>query len=205
MPSSRTPDTLDRLPPEVVATIEQRRQGLRMAIDGWFAEGRAVTLELGCGHGHYLTAFAEAHPESYCVGLDLVTKRVEKGRAKAEKRGLNNLTFAKADVRECLELLPDDARLERVLMLFPDPWPKVRHAKKRMLQPGLLDLLAAHCAPGTPFYFRTDEPVMFAWGEAVFGEHDAWAIDPAAPWLFEAPSYFQDLMTSWQSLVARRL
>ncbi|MGF1452667.1 MAG: tRNA (guanine(46)-N(7))-methyltransferase TrmB [Opitutales bacterium] len=204
MPSSNTPEALDVLPPDVVAAVERRREGLRADIATWWADGEPVTLELGCGHGHYLTAFAEAHPEERCVGLDLVTKRVEKGRAKSEKRGLAKLHFAKADVREFLELLPPEARLKRVLMLFPDPWPKKRHAKKRMLQPGLLDMLAEHCDPGTPFYFRTDEPGMFAWGIERFEAHPQWAIREE-PWLFEADSYFQNLMDSWQSLVARRL
>lgn len=205
MPSSNTPESLDVLPPSVIAAILERREELARMIAEWWAPGLPVNLELGCGHGHYLTAFAEAHADEICIGIDLVTKRIEKGRAKASKRGLDRLHFAKADVREFLELLPEEARLQRIFMLFPDPWPKKRHEKKRMLQASLLDQLAGHCQQGTPFYFRTDEAGMFAWGQAVFSAHPQWEIVSDAPWIFESESYFQNLMSSWQSLVAHRV
>ena len=204
MPAANTPESLDRLPPEIVATIQRRQAALREQLRTLLPPGEPITLELGCGHGHYLTAYAEAHPEEVCLGVDLVSKRIEKARAKARKRDLARLFFVKADVREAIAALPPEASLGRVLMLFPDPWPKVRHAKKRMLQPALLDLLASRCPAQTPFYLRTDEPILFQWAQEVIEGHPAWTIDPAAAWSYEADSYFQNLMTSWQSLVARR-
>lgn len=167
-------------------------------------DAEARVLEIGCGHGHFLTAYAEAHPSPTCVGIDLVTKRIEKGRAKAEKRGLTRLHFLKAEVGEFLEALPPGLLFDRVFMLFPDPWPKKRHHKNRMIQSAFLRRLAEVTTPQAQFYFRTDHAGLFEWAVEHLNESVDWEIAPEAPWPLEERSYFQDLMDSWQSLAARR-
>ena len=180
-----------------------RRVGaLRRTLDADFPGPAAVVLELGCGHGHYLTAYAQQHPEVSCLGVDLVTKRIEKARRKRDKRHLENLQFLKAEARELLEAWPDRLRIERVFVLFPDPWPKKRHAKNRLVQPDLLDRLADHAAPGTPLHFRTDDPQNFAWVMDVIASHARWEICDEAAWPFENPSFFQDLFGEYYSLTA---
>lgn len=159
-------------------------------------------LEIGCGHGHFLTAYAEANPAQTCVGIDLVTKRIEKGKAKAEKRGLGQLHFLKAELGEFLEALPDGVQFERVFMLFPDPWPKKRHHKNRMLQPAFLNRLAQITTHNADFCFRTDHEGLFEWAVEHLEQSEAWRINADAHWPLEERSYFQDLMDSWQSLVA---
>lgn len=161
-------------------------------------------LEIGCGHGHFLTAYATENPEQTCVGIDLVTKRIEKGQAKAEKRGLTRLHFLKAELSEFMEALPQGVLFERVFMLFPDPWPKKRHHKNRMIQPSFLRRLSEVTTPTADFCFRTDHEGLFAWTVEHLEESDDWRIDPDAVWPLEERSYFQDLMDSWQSLVARK-
>ncbi len=189
----------------MVAQIEERRGRLRGWLEGWWPHDAPVTLELGCGHGHYLTAYAERDPSQWCLGLDIVSKRIQMARAKAAKRGLERLVFCKAEVGECLSLLPARARLGRIFMLYPDPWPKVRHHKKRMLQPALLDRLASLAEPECLFCFRTDHPDLFRWAQRLFAEHPLWEVAADAPWPFEAPSYFQQVMGLGQSLIARRM
>ena len=193
----------DRLPAQVQADIRRRREALAEACGQLPAE--ALTLEFGCGHGHYLTAYAEAHPGEVCCGIDLVSRRIRKAKDKAHKRGLERLYFLKAEVREFLELLPPDRPLRRIFMLFPDPWPKARHHKNRMIQHALLDDVARRATADARFFFRTDHPGMFDWGREHFATNANWEIAPEEPWPFERTSYFQDLMESWQSLVARRL
>ena len=168
-------------------------------------EPAQVVLEIGCGHGHYLTAYAQQHPDETCIGLDLVTKRIQKANAKRDKRNLTRLHFVKADVGECLDAWPDHLGLSRVFILFPDPWPKKRHAKNRILQPALLDRLAALAAAGTTLHFRTDDAANFGWGLDVIAGHPQWEIRDDVEWPFENPSFFQDLFEDHFSLTALRV
>lgn len=182
----------------------QRIAGLRTAIEDAFAPGTAISLELGCGHGHWLTAFAEAEPERAFLGLDLISSRVARAQTKKNKRGLNQLHFLKGEASEVLSAWPEDRILAEVFMLFPDPWPKARHHKHRMVQVSLLDRLGAMIAPGGRFCFRTDHEDYFAWTTELLKAHPDWEIDPAAPWPWETETVFQRFMDSWQSLVAVR-
>jgi tRNA (guanine-N7-)-methyltransferase len=161
-----------------------------------------LTLEFGCGHGHYLCAYAEAFPTEFCLGLDLVSKRIEKARAKADKRGLSHCHFLKAEAAEFLSLWPQPHQLASVFMLFPDPWPKKRHHKNRMLQAAFLSQLAGRMAPQGRFYFRTDHEDLLNWAQAHLEEHPQWELAEGQAWPFEATSYFQELMDGWHSLVA---
>lgn len=179
-----------------------RVAGIREELSRLFPDPVNLVLELGCGHGHYLTAYAEAHPEEHCLGLDIVSKRIRKANAKRDKRELSRLHFIKAEVREFMMALPEHVQLERIFILFPDPWPKKRHAKNRIIQSELLDDLAKHARPGTALHFRTDDENNFIWGMEVIASHSGWSIRDDQAWPFENPSFFQDLFTSYESLTA---
>lgn len=185
-----------------MAKVAARRAALKETCATLVPVGKPAVLEIGCGHGHFLAAYAAAHPDTFCLGIDLVTKRIEKGRNKAEKRQLDNLHFLKAEVREFLECLPEDVRFSRIFMLFPDPWPKKRHHKNRMIQPELLSLLRRHIAPEGAFYFRTDHEGYFDWTVEHIQNHPQWQLRKDMDWPFEESTFFQKLMDSWQSLIA---
>lgn len=187
------------------ARVAIRRQVLAEQLAAEFSQSGPITLEIGCGHGHYLTAYAEAHPEETCVGIDIITERVRKGEAKVNRRALENLKFMKAEALEFLDALPEGTSLHRTLLLFLDPWPKKRHWKNRILQNPLLDKLAGRTAPGGQVLFRTDHEGYFEWAVEHLAAHPDWEIDDEAEWPFEAPSFFQNLMENWQSVVARRV
>ena len=89
--------------------------------------------------------------------------------------GLNNVRLHMGDALDVLERLPDGA-LERVYLLHPDPWPKARHAKRRMVNPGPLDLIAAKLRRGGEFRLGTDDPTYCRWAMMVMaGRRDfAW-------------------------------
>ena len=181
-----------------------RVRHIRECLDQWFPDPGGLVLEVGCGHGHYLTAFAQQHPDARCLGVDLVTKRIEKAGQKRDKRNLRNLQFLKAEVRELFMAWPERLLLERIFILFPDPWPKKRHIKNRIIQQALLEQLARFASPGAHLHFRTDHQGTFAWGlEQVTGSAH-WRINEDSEWPLENPSYFQDLFIHYQSLTAVR-
>lgn len=183
----------------------QRVQSLAGQLREQWPDPRGLVLELGCGHGHFLTAFAQAHPGQACLGVDVSSRRIRLAGQKAAKRHLDQLLFLKADATECLEALPPWLLLRQIFMLFPDPWPKKRHRKKRMLQAALLDLLAARAAPDATFHFRTDHEDNFAFALEQVASHRSWELADSLPWPFEAPSWFQDLLPDYSSFSARRL
>lgn len=181
----------------------ERVAELRRQLEGVFPAGASLTLEVGCGHGHYLTAFAEQHPDAYCLGVDLVTRRIEKACAKRDKRRLQGLHFLKADAWECLDALPPGVGLNRIFVLFPDPWPKKRHEKNRLLQHSLLTALASRALPAALLHFRTDHEGLFEWGFEQLETHPSWTVDTNEAWPLEAGSYFQDMLGVYKSVSAR--
>ena len=164
-----------------------------------------IILEIGCGHGHFLTAFAQSHPERFCVGIDLISRRIRLANDKKTKRSLNNLLFIKAEGVEMLEAIPDSVRLECIFILFPDPWPKKRHHRRRLIQVEFLKKLANRTVAGGKLFFRTDSPEYFQWTAGKIAEHPDWEITEELAWPFETTTYFQELMDSFYSLTACRL
>lgn len=164
-----------------------------------------ILFEAGCGHGHWLTDFAAANPDTICVGIDLITWRIRKGNDKKAKRGLKNLHFYKAELGEFLEALPETIRFERTVLLFPDPWPKARHHRRRMVQPAFLDEVARRTDPGGEFCFRSDDRPYFDWTVEHLEAHSEWAMDASAEWPYESETYFQSLMDEYFSVVAKRV
>ena len=86
---------------------QARRKELTDSSRRLFSDGITRVLEIGCGHGHYLSDYASAHPEEHCIGIDLLNRRVEKADRKKEKRELSKLQFLKAEAVEFLETLPE--------------------------------------------------------------------------------------------------
>jgi tRNA (guanine-N7-)-methyltransferase len=195
----------DKLSPGYAAflkTQNERLAQLKAYLDEQYPDPAEITLEIGCGHGHYLTAYAQQYSEANCLGIDLVSRRIRKACEKRDKRGLDNLRFLKAEVKEFMSIWPEHLSIERIFILFPDPWPKKRHTKNRIIQPTLLDILAERSHPGTALHFRTDHVGAFAWGGEVIREHPRWEQSDSVQWPFENPSWFQDLFDSYQSLTA---
>lgn len=182
------------------ARKEALRQDCLKALQG----AKCIVFEAGCGHGHWLTAYAEAHPEHCCVGIDLIAHRIRKGQEKCAKRNLSNLHFFKAELGEFLEILPPEIRFGMTVLLFPDPWPKARHHRRRMVQTAFLDILAGRTDSGGCFYFRSDDRPYYDWTMEHLEAHPDWEIDPEGAWPYETETYFQSLMDSFNSVVARR-
>ena len=184
---------------------KERKEELKhcLDVDGFSSLKEAVLFEAGCGHGHWLTSFSKANPDTKCVGIDLIAGRISKANAKKEKRSLENVYFYKAELLEFLEMLPPKVQFSNVVFLFPDPWPKARHHKKRMIQKPLLERHAQRMSPGGKLYFRTDDRSYFEWTCDHIEQSDFWEMGPQEQWIFEEDTYFQNLMGTYFSVVAR--
>jgi tRNA (guanine-N7-)-methyltransferase len=183
--------------------MEQRRTSLQGQLNRIFAPHSRFVWELGCGHGHFLTAYAQAHPGKLCVGIDLVGERIERAQRKRDRAGLANLFFVQAEARLFLATLPAGVLFSHVFILFPDPWPKLRHHKHRVLQSGFLTVAAEHATDDSQLCFRTDFAPYFNQTHALTRAHPHWQITDE-PWPFEFNTVFQNRAPEYQSLIARR-
>ena len=179
-----------------------RKDALSKTLAKYVSADTPIVFEAGCGHGHWLTSYASICPDWPCIGIDLIAGRIDKANAKKYKRNLPRLFFIKAELNEFLEVLAPAVRFQAVIFLFPDPWPKARHHKKRMIQLPLLKSLAERMTDSGALYFRTDDRNYFEWTEEHLAESSYWQIAKDRSWLHEEATYFQDLMDGYYSLIA---
>jgi len=182
----------------IAARATELREQLAAKTSDWAGP---ITLEIGCGHGHFMAAYAAAHRDERCLAVDIILERLERAQKKTDRAGLTNVVFLRAEARLLVENLPASLQLQRVFVLFPDPWPKRRHHKNRLLQADFLADLARRCTPDARLYFRTDHEPYFAEVADLLQEHPNWrCVDEF--WPFEQATVFQNRAPSYQSCVA---
>ena len=155
-----------------------------------FGADRPLQLEIGFGAGEHLAAQAEAAPGTGFIGCEPFLNGVVGALGHVRDRGLDNVRVHMGDALEVVERLPD-ASLERVYLLHPDPWPKARHAKRRMANHGPLDLIARKLKPGGEFRLGTDDPTYCRWSMMVMGQRRDFA------WQARHPSDFLVRPDDW--------
>jgi tRNA (guanine-N7-)-methyltransferase len=194
------------VPPKTdfLVRIAERRAQLRHDLAALLPAPRPIVWEIGSGHGHFLVRYAEEHRDKFCLGVDIQVERIGRAEKKRQTARLSNCHFVRAEAREFLHALPAGATLAEIWILFPDPWPKARHNKNRLLKPEFLEDLAARAGEGAPLFFRTDHAEYFSEAQEVFRATPSWRIDPAAPWPMEHETVFQARAPSYRSLVALR-
>ena len=183
------------------AVLAARRAELQGQLSRILGADADFTWELGCGHGHFLTAFAATHPGKRCIGVDIESDRIARALRKRDRAKLTNLFFLRADARLFLDCLPDGAAFSDLFILFPDPWPKLRHHKHRIIQPEFLSRAAARAAPIARLCFRTDSAPYFEYAQRHVRAHSDWALVDE-PWPFEFSTVFQNRALQYQSFIA---
>ncbi|MFI4981808.1 MAG: tRNA (guanosine(46)-N7)-methyltransferase TrmB, partial [Nevskiales bacterium] len=115
-----------------------------------------LVVEIGFGSGDHLLASAQARPDTDFIGIEVHRPGAGRVLQLADKLGLNNLRVLCADAVEILrERLPEGS-VDEVVIFFPDPWPKKRHQKRRLVQPAFVELLARVLRPGGRLRMATD-------------------------------------------------
>jgi len=194
------------MPLEIAHALNTSRLAeIRAQLSPLLPATKPITLEIGSGHGHFLTAYAAAHPERLCIGIDLIADRLDRSARKSNRAKLTNIVWMRAEALLFLEALPADTALAEVFVLFSDPWPKRRHWKNRVLQPEFLSLLAGRAGQGARLCFRTDHAPYFEQASDFVSRHPDWSIEKEAPWPFALATVFQQRAAGHQSLIARKI
>jgi tRNA (guanine-N7-)-methyltransferase len=130
--------------------------GARLDLDACFRRHAPRTLEIGFGNGESMACMAGEDPGTDYLGIEVHRPGIGHLLLELERRALGNVRVISADAVQVLKNCLPDAAFERVLLFFPDPWPKKRHHKRRIVQPDVVELLARKLRPGGLLHMATD-------------------------------------------------
>jgi tRNA (guanine-N7-)-methyltransferase len=128
-----------------------------------FGNGHPVIAEIGFGMGQATWQLAAAHPELNYLGFEVHTPGVGKLLSQIADHGIENLRIVHHDAVEAFESVVPEASLAGLHVFYPDPWPKKRHHKRRLMRPGIIELLVSRLMPGAYLYFVTDVEEYAEW------------------------------------------
>ncbi|HEX9707916.1 MAG TPA: tRNA (guanosine(46)-N7)-methyltransferase TrmB [Steroidobacteraceae bacterium] len=128
----------------------------RLDLDAVFGRKARRVLEIGFGNGDTLVGLAAASADADFLGVEVHPPGIGRCLLAIEAQGLTNLRLIAHDAVEVLESQLPPASLDEVLLYFPDPWPKKRHHKRRIVQPAFASLVASRLRPGGRFRLATD-------------------------------------------------
>jgi tRNA (guanine-N7-)-methyltransferase len=179
-------ELIDKLLPQ----IEVRSEG-EVSARALFGNERVLHFEIGFGSGEHLADRADMLPDHGFVGAEPFLNGVAGALAHIRDKGLRNVRLWRGDGLEILQRIPDGA-LSFVYLLHPDPWPKARHSKRRMVNDRPIDLFAAKLKPGGEFRLATDDPTYLTWSLMIMQRHHQ-----QFDWLAERPCDFLEPSGGW--------
>lgn len=134
-----------------------------------FGNDHPVAIEVGCGKGKFLTQLAEEYPERNFIGVEGQESVVLRAMEKVEEKKLGNIRFVTEFIRDIRDYFAP-GELSGLYLNFSDPWPKKRHASRRLVHPGYLEGYRAVLAPGSTIEMKTDNDGLFAFALESFAQ-----------------------------------
>ncbi len=128
-----------------------------------FGEEVPFEVDLGCGDGSFFVQMAEHYPERRFLAIERLLGRVRKVSKRCDQQGLENAKVFRVESAYAVEWLLPLNSVSRLHLLCPDPWPKTKHHKKRLVQRDFLDSLHALLTEEGEFLFKTDHPEYYEW------------------------------------------
>jgi tRNA (guanine-N7-)-methyltransferase len=179
---------LEGLLPQLLVTVPSPPQ--KIDLQALLGGARELWLEVGFGAGEHLVWQAEQHRDVRLIGCEPYLNGVAKCLRHIERNGVVNVRLFTDDARLLMAGLPDRS-LGRVFVLFPDPWPKTRHHKRRFVQRDTLDQLARLMKPGAELRLATDDPSYLPWMVEHACRH------PSFEWLAGRPADWRTRPADW--------
>ncbi|MBA3668199.1 MAG: tRNA (guanosine(46)-N7)-methyltransferase TrmB [Sphingomonas sp.] len=171
---------IEALLPQIAVPEEGEVSAIRL-----FGDQRPLHFEIGFGAGEHLAYRVDLLPDHGFIGCEPFLNGVATALGHVRDGHLANVRLHMGDALDVLQRVPDGG-LSFVYLLHPDPWPKARHAKRRMVNDGPIDLIAAKLRPGGEFRVATDDPTYLNWALMVMQRHVAqfdWLAEGSKDWL----------------------
>ena len=177
---------VERLLPQIEVPSEGEITAQRL-----FGEDRPLHFEIGFGAGEHLADRADMLPDHGFIGAEPFLNGVAAALAHIRDKQLANVRLWRGDALDVLGRISDSA-LSFLYLLHPDPWPKARHAKRRMVNDRPVELFAGKLKPGGEFRVATDDPTYLTWALMVMQRHS-----DRFEWLAQTPRDFLEPPTGW--------
>ncbi len=145
---------------------------LKLDLSSAFGNSNPVVAEIGFGMGQATWRIAAERPDLNYLGLEVHTPGVGRLIYDLDKRGIDNVRIFRHDAVEVFERMIAPASFAGLHIFYPDPWPKKRHHKRRLIRDGLVELLASRLAPGGYLYFVTDIEDYATWALEVLSRSE---------------------------------
>ena len=178
-------ELIEKLLPQIAVPVEGPVSS-KTLFDG----DRPMHFEIGFGAGEHLATRADMLPDHGFIGCEPYLNGVVGALQHIRDRRLANVRLHMGNALDVLERIPDGS-LSFVYLLHPDPWPKARHAKRRFMNHGPVDLIAAKLKPGGEFRFGTDHPVYLEWAMMIMSQRDEFE------WLCDGPESWANRPGGW--------
>lgn len=121
-----------------------------------FGNQNPINVDLGCGYGHFLVAMAQTDPGANFIGIDVYAKGIRRAHQKIQTQQLSNVRLLQMNALAAFSTVICSGQIDAIYINFPDPWPKRRHARHRMLQPDLIKFLYDRLVVGGRIVIATD-------------------------------------------------
>ena len=163
-----------------------------LRLEELFARQQPTELEVGCGDGAFLLGHSQAHPKRNFVGVERLLGRIRKLDKRGLRAGLENLRLLRFEARYLVEYLLPTGRFEAVHVYFPDPWPKDRHARNRLVNGAFPGHAARLLRPGGVIHLRTDSGPYYTQMQEMFRAHGEFKLEATPVNLKERVTEFEE-------------
>lgn len=180
--STSAPSTLIHVPESFVE---------RLNFETLFPASQPLEVELGSGDGSFLAQWAKLNPQTNFLGIERLLGRLRKLDRKGRRAGLTNLRVMRVEASYLVEFLLPPESADALHIYFPDPWPKRKHRKNRLINEAFTEIAARALKAGGIVYLRTDDLDYFQQMTAVFGANQKFL-------LVETPGELQSVVTDFE-------
>jgi len=176
-------------PPDIIYQLHSILEPVNLA--RLFPKQQALEIELGSGDGWFLAAYAALHPEHNFIGIERLLGRIRKLERKARRAGLTNLRGIRIESAYFLRHLLPQHSARTIHLYFPDPWPKRKHRRHRLVNEAFPSLASQALEPHGAVYLRTDDLDYFGQMKAVFAASPIFEPIETPPALAQLPTDFE--------------
>ena len=163
-----------------------------------FQNSNPIHLEIGTGKGKFIHELAGLNPDINYIGIEMYSSVLYRALELREKTEINNLYFLRFDAKYLTDIF-DVHEIDRIYLNFSDPWPKDRHAKRRLTSPNFLEIYDKILSPNGYIQFKTDNRPLFDFSVESTEQSDKWHIDELTYDLHHSEFLEGNIMTEYES------